>query len=324
AAAKVVGSEGYANASVAKITAHADVSQGTFYNYFASQQDLFDHLLPEIGSELLDFIRERVTNCVQSQQREEIGFRAFFEFLAQRPEFYRILNEAETFAPAAFHDHMRNMADGYVRALNRSRSKGEIPGFEPRELEVVVYSLLAARNYLSYRYMFRDGVLGQLPEWVVKAYLKLVSGGMLYGGTSVRTYRPRRSATEEKPSRGEFDYHFARVSNGKAIATLEAGDEHRDANGIVRRSVLMGFLDATGLRAASTVMKPEPRLVSMTSSFLAAASGDRFISTAEIEHVASPLHVRVRIEEQRDGVRGGRPIVTALAVFAASDPGEQS
>lgn len=30
-------------------------AQGTFYNYFASQQDLFDYLLPELGGELLDF-----------------------------------------------------------------------------------------------------------------------------------------------------------------------------------------------------------------------------------------------------------------------------
>src|SRR5688572_10092155 len=118
AAAKVVGAEGYANASVAKITALAEIAQGTFYNYFASQQDLFDHLLPELGTELLDFIRQRIAGESGSFEREQTGFRAFFDFLAERPEFYRILNEAETFAPKAYHDHMRNMADGYMRALS--------------------------------------------------------------------------------------------------------------------------------------------------------------------------------------------------------------
>ena len=58
--AKVVGAEGYAHASVAKVTALAEIAQGTFYNYFASQQDLFDQLLPELGTELLDFIRTRI------------------------------------------------------------------------------------------------------------------------------------------------------------------------------------------------------------------------------------------------------------------------
>src|SRR5262245_18016791 len=72
AAAKVVGAEGYANASVAKITALAEVAQGTFYNYFASQQDLFDQLLPELGGQLLDVIRERVTGIGDSLKREEI------------------------------------------------------------------------------------------------------------------------------------------------------------------------------------------------------------------------------------------------------------
>ena len=76
AAAKVVGEEGYANASVAKITALAEIAQGTFYNYFASQQDLFDHLLPELGGELLESIRKRISGEKDSLRREELGFHA--------------------------------------------------------------------------------------------------------------------------------------------------------------------------------------------------------------------------------------------------------
>src|SRR5690606_3524671 len=155
----------YANASVAKITALAEIAQGTFYNYFASQQDLFDHLLPELGGEVLGFIRKRLANETDSLRREDIGFRAYFDFLAQPPEFYRILNEAETFTPKAVHDNMRNMAEGYMRALSRSHAKGELPGFEPRELEVIVYTLRAARNYLSYRYTVRAGRARRLPPW---------------------------------------------------------------------------------------------------------------------------------------------------------------
>ena len=40
----IVGELGYAGASVALITARADVAQGTFYNYFESRQDLLDQL----------------------------------------------------------------------------------------------------------------------------------------------------------------------------------------------------------------------------------------------------------------------------------------
>ena len=60
AAAEVVGEVGYGDALVSRITARANVAQGTFYNYFASRQDLFDQLLPSLGSSMLEFIQDRV------------------------------------------------------------------------------------------------------------------------------------------------------------------------------------------------------------------------------------------------------------------------
>src|SRR3546814_6903453 len=47
AAAQVVGEEGYAEASVSKITRLAGVAQGTFYNYLESRQHIFDKLRSE-------------------------------------------------------------------------------------------------------------------------------------------------------------------------------------------------------------------------------------------------------------------------------------
>ena len=57
AAAQVVGDDGYADASVSKITRLAGVAQGTFYNYFESRQHVFDKLLPYMGRQMLDHIR---------------------------------------------------------------------------------------------------------------------------------------------------------------------------------------------------------------------------------------------------------------------------
>ncbi len=321
AAAKVVGEEGYANASVAKITALADVAQGTFYNYFASQQDLFDHLLPELGSELLDLIRDRLVGITQSEQREEIGFRAFFEFLADRPEFYRILNEAETFSPTAFHGHMRNMADGYLRALTRARSKGELPGFEPRELEVIVYALLAARSYLSYRYIYRDGVGGRLPDWVSRAYLKLVSGGMVYGGTNGRTHRPRRAPATES-QRFDIECEITNAADGRTIATVDIVDEHRDENGAVRRAVMLQLFDRTSMHAAVTVAGTEAQLLNLASSFMGPATGQRLVARAQPELRSGLVHVTVKIEEIGEAGATAQPVATALAVFASSDPSD--
>ena len=50
AAAEIVGEYGYADASITRITQRANLAQGTFYNYFASRQDIFDELLPVLGA----------------------------------------------------------------------------------------------------------------------------------------------------------------------------------------------------------------------------------------------------------------------------------
>jgi AcrR family transcriptional regulator len=314
AAAEVVGAEGYANASVAKITARAEIAQGTFYNYFASQQDLFDQLLPELGTELLDFIRARIAEEEGSFAREEIGFRAFFDFLAERPAFYRVLNEAETFAPKAYHDHMRNMAEGYTRALSRSHAKGELPGFERRELEVIIYAMLAARNYLSYRYLFRDGRARRLPAWVDRAYMKLMTGGMMYGGTADRPRRARRSAQASDSTIISDAAHFrpAPANPGETRVELEVTDACLGADGVIRQGIVLKLIEAAATAAASEISEASPRLLSLSTAFLNPAGDEDLAAVARAQGNGGAMHVSVEVHALNGTTRA---IATAQAVY---------
>lgn len=178
AAAKVVGEYGYANAMVARITQEADVAQGTFYNYFNSRQDLFDQLLPTLGAELLGFIRAKTSSFHDTAERERRGFIAFFDFLKLRPEFYRILYEAEVFAPQAYQRHMSIISSSYVRLLERAFDRGELSLTSKDEIEPIAFSLMAARQYLCMQYVRRNGKIIDLPEWVLDAYMRLVANGI--------------------------------------------------------------------------------------------------------------------------------------------------
>lgn len=313
AAAKVVGAEGYANASVAKITAMAEVAQGTFYNYFASQQDLFDHLLPELGGEMLDYIRSRLKGIDDSFAREEAGFRAFFAFLQQRPEFYRILNEAETFSPKAFRAHMRNMADGYLRALRRSHGKGELPGFDDRELEVIVYALLAARNYIAFRYVAGDGRARTPPAWVSDAYVKLVTGGMRYGGTARRAGRkPGKLATAPQAKAGGLDCRVTERGDGHAEIIYTVPEDDLDARGHVGSSVLIQLLETvTRLAAATRGEKAMPKLETISFGFVEPTAARQLRARARIEGAGKSRLVSARIT---DG-KADAAIATAQAVY---------
>ncbi len=120
AATKIVGKFGYAEASVARITEAAGVAQGTFYNHFENRQELLDQLLPKIGMDMVRFIRDR-TGTADAARQEIERFGAFFDFIREVPEFLRILNEAEFFAPIGYQKHLDNISTAYVRILRRAR-----------------------------------------------------------------------------------------------------------------------------------------------------------------------------------------------------------
>ena len=178
AAAKVVGKVGYSNAQVSRITSLANVGQGTFYNHFESRQDLFDQLLPTLGAELLDFIRVRAADAPNALEREKRSFKAFFEFLKQSPEFYRILYEAEVFAPKAFSAHMERIAGAYVRTLQRDAEQGGIVAMDRNGLEALAYTLMGARHYLCMRFARKNGRVVDLPEWALDTYMRLFAQGI--------------------------------------------------------------------------------------------------------------------------------------------------
>jgi AcrR family transcriptional regulator len=180
AAAKVVGRFGYADASVARITELAGVAQGTFYNHFENRQQLLDQLLPGVGRDMLEFIRDKIDRESSEAEKEVARFNAFFEFLRKVPEFLRILNEAEFFAPSGYHQHLDNITKSYVATLKKARDKKQIAIYSDEELEVIVNVLMGARGYLSRRYAYgEDGEVIQIPNYVESAYKKLILHGLI-------------------------------------------------------------------------------------------------------------------------------------------------
>jgi AcrR family transcriptional regulator len=195
AAADVVGEVGYAEASVALITQKAGVAQGTFYNYFESRQDLLEQLLPALGERMLAHVRTESLGGKSFAELEERSLRAFFSFLRETPPFYRILNEAENFAPNGYKRHFANVASGYMKFLRRSLHEGEFTDYSEQELEVIAYILMAARGYLALRYLPEQNGESELPKWVVDTYMKFVRHGL--EGVS------RDATSDRRPGRGK-------------------------------------------------------------------------------------------------------------------------
>jgi hypothetical protein len=139
---------------------------------------LLDQLLPTIGLQMIAFIQERTNAAAPGAEKETERFRAFFEFLRVVPEFLRILNEAEVFAPGGYQRHLDNIATAYVRSLKRGRNAGDVDDYTDQELEVIVHILMGARGYLCRRYAYTEGSAHAVPEYVISAYEKLLGSGL--------------------------------------------------------------------------------------------------------------------------------------------------
>jgi AcrR family transcriptional regulator len=174
AAADIVGEMGYAATSIAKVTEAAGVAHGTFYNYFKDRQGLFDVLLPYVGQKMTDQITTDLTHVGTGIEREIARFRAYCAYLKANPGFYRVLYEAEVFAPVAHEAHIKRLSDGYHRALKRAMEAGDLRRMSDAELAAVVSILLGARAYIAMQY--KDS--GDIPETAVQGYANLMRYGL--------------------------------------------------------------------------------------------------------------------------------------------------
>lgn len=175
AAARVVGEDGYAAASIAKVTQAAGVAHGTFYNYFEDQQALFDVLLPYVGEQMTDKITSDLAGFSgPGFEREVARFRAYCDYLRENPGFYRVLYEAEVFAPKAHETHIRRLTEGYIRAMKRALAAGDLRDMDEDGMRVTAAILLGARAYVAMQ--FKKS--GEVPETAIRAYAALVREGM--------------------------------------------------------------------------------------------------------------------------------------------------
>ncbi len=177
AAIKVVGKYGYAEASVARITAEAEVAQGTFYLHFDTRQALLDELLPAVAAEIGAALRERRISGLSEEEQEIERCRAFFDVLNEVPEFFRILNEAEMFAPDGYRKHIAEVVRDYAQILRRGFDPEGRDAYTDQELSAIVHILLGARTFLAREYAPAEKGAG-VPEFVMSAYAKLIRRGL--------------------------------------------------------------------------------------------------------------------------------------------------
>ncbi|MEO7000669.1 MAG: TetR/AcrR family transcriptional regulator [Ktedonobacterales bacterium] len=180
AAEAVFGELGYYEASVSEITRRAGVAQGTFYIYYHTKREIFVELIEDLGRQLRMAIRAATAGLTDRLEVERHGFVAFFTFVAQHRQIYRIVQEAERVAPEAAEAYYQNISRGYERGLRAAMEAGTIRPLHP---EATAYALMGIGHFLALRWLVRSGDDGmapgdQMPDDVVASVLEFITHGL--------------------------------------------------------------------------------------------------------------------------------------------------
>ena len=150
AAEQVFADLGYHDASIVKITEAAGVSQGTFYLYFSSKQEVFDVLVEDLNSRVRHAMSEASVKGTTRLEKERLGFQAFFQFTADHPALYRVIRQAEFASPRMLRLHYERLAEGYVTGLRQASDQGEITIGDPI---VTAWALMAVGEMIGLRWI---------------------------------------------------------------------------------------------------------------------------------------------------------------------------
>ena len=154
AAESIFAELGYHEASIVKITEAAGVAQGTFYLYFASKQEIFEELVRDLNRRVRHAMAAGAERGRTRREAELLGFRGYFEFIAEHGALYRIIRQAEFVSPETLHDHYEAIASGYVAALESAMDRGEVARMDP---EVLAWALMGVGELLGMRWIVWDG-----------------------------------------------------------------------------------------------------------------------------------------------------------------------
>jgi AcrR family transcriptional regulator len=87
----VFASAGFHGASMNDVAVAAGVTKPVLYQHFDSKRDLYKALLDEVGNRLLDSIAKATADATDGKSTTELGFRAYFRWVADDHAGFRLL-----------------------------------------------------------------------------------------------------------------------------------------------------------------------------------------------------------------------------------------
>jgi AcrR family transcriptional regulator len=141
---------GYHGASIDAIAKAAGIGLGTFYLYFPSKLDIFKHLLRTRQAEFIQETRRAAEGATDQRAVIQSAFRAYFDWMSERPTLLRMFREAEFVDPSLLAELYRAPAKSYMDRLVRAMEHGHVDRLDP---EVLAWSLMGMTEFCTLRWI---------------------------------------------------------------------------------------------------------------------------------------------------------------------------
>jgi AcrR family transcriptional regulator len=153
AAEREIGRRGFADTSISSITQEAEVAQGTFYVYFHSKEDVLRELVLRMGRRLRRALTVASSGLKGRLAIERAGIHAFFAFVQENPNLYRVVAESQFVDEAAYRRYYNDFAASYRAGLEAAAAAGEV---SPGDAEVRAWALMGVCDMVGRRYALWD------------------------------------------------------------------------------------------------------------------------------------------------------------------------
>ncbi|MBS4214961.1 TetR/AcrR family transcriptional regulator [Neobacillus rhizophilus] len=150
AAEEVFGEMGFFQAGITDVTKKAKVSQGTFYTYFQSKEDIYRELVMDMQKQLRKAIRLGTQGIHNRLELEKKGFEIFFNFLKEHRYLFRLFRQAEFVDENLHRNYFQTFTKGYIEGLAEAQDKGEVRKLDP---EMLVYIFMGITDYLGMKWV---------------------------------------------------------------------------------------------------------------------------------------------------------------------------
>lgn len=143
---------GYEKASIANITAAADIAVGTFYLYFKDKLSLYHYILFDYQTRIKRYINAKIGNCQSRFEKERMGLIAWLEFIGENPHTYNIIWQSLTIDKSLFIDYYKTFVKAYTKGLIKDKDQL----IEDIDYESLALSFMGISSFLGLKYMIHD------------------------------------------------------------------------------------------------------------------------------------------------------------------------